>query len=152
LGADRAYALQNAQMQSGLANNALGLIGFGQNASAIPMGAGFLGMAQQQAGIQGPQMFSPDAGVNLALAQQANQAGYGAAMAGGNAALAGATMGANSRLYGSAGSAIGGMLGNVNWGGMFGGSSQGPGGVPPYLAKTGQQYGTQIPSYTYEGF
>jgi len=119
LGADRAYTQNMLNFSQGVLPQALNMIGFGQNAAAIPMGANFLQMAQGQAGIQGPQLFNPDAGINLALAQQANQAGYGAAVAGGQAALGGASINANSRLMGGAMQGLGGMLGGIDWGSIF---------------------------------
>jgi hypothetical protein len=121
LGADRGYATNMMGATQNITPQALGMIGFGQNAAAIPMGASFLGSAQQQAGMQGPQLFNPDTGVNLALAQQANQAGFGSNLAGAQATLGGATIGAQGQLYGAAIPALGNALGNINWGGMFGG-------------------------------
>jgi len=44
----------------------------------------------------GPQMFSPDAGINLALANQSNLANYRAAIEGANTAAAGAKSGART--------------------------------------------------------
>jgi hypothetical protein len=122
IGADRGYALGLMGGTQNITPQALGMIGFGQNAAAIPMGASFLGTGQQQAGMQGPQLFNPDVGVNLALGQQANQAGYGAAVAGGQATLGGASLGARGQLYGAAIPAFGNSMGNINWGGMFGGA------------------------------
>jgi hypothetical protein len=75
-----------------------------------PSNAAQLGMAQTQfaqgmAGQQGPQLFDPNAGINLALGQNANlgsynaniygsqMAGYGAAQQGRGAAMAGAMQG-----------------------------------------------------------
>jgi hypothetical protein len=61
--------------------------------------------AQGMAGQQGPQLFDPNAGINLALGQNANlgsynaniygsqMAGYGAAQQGRGAAMAGAMQG-----------------------------------------------------------
>ena len=130
LGADRGYALGLMGATQNITPQALNMIGFGQNAAAIPIGASFLGTAQQQAGMQGPQLFNPDVGINLALAQQANQAGYGAAMAGAGASLAGARIGAQGQLYGQGIQGLGGALGNVNWGSIFGGSRYPTAGTP----------------------
>jgi hypothetical protein len=54
-----------------------------------------MGMAQQQfaqgmAGQQGPQLFDPNAGINLALGQNANLSNYNANIFGSQAAFAGA--------------------------------------------------------------
>jgi hypothetical protein len=63
-------------------------------------------------------MFNPDAGINLALAQQANQGNYGAAVAGGQASVAGARAGAMGNITGSLIQTLPNLIGNINFGGL----------------------------------
>jgi hypothetical protein len=73
--------------------------------------------AQGMAGQQGPQLFDPNAGINLALGQNANLANYNAN-----------TFGAQAGMYGAAkqaqGAMIGGALGGLGalGGGFLGGT------------------------------
>lgn len=117
LGADRAFALNRAQAAGGITPAALSAIGFGQNAAAIPLGMSAYGAGLGSASNLGPQMFNPDVGVNLALANQANQANYGAAVAGGQATAAGARAGAMGNIAGSLIQTLPGLIGNINFGG-----------------------------------
>ena len=104
LGADRAYALQQAQQQAGVTAASLGLIGFGQTPTALG-----LGTQQQQISAgqmqMGPQLFDPSAGINLGLQNAANLANYQAstygARAGAQGQIAGATIGAVGNILGS---------------------------------------------------
>jgi hypothetical protein len=97
LGADRAYALQQAGQQQGVTAASLGLIGFGQTPYALGLGAQQQGISQGQMGT-GPQLFDPSAGINLGLQNAANLGNYQAATYGARAAaqgqIAGATIGA----------------------------------------------------------
>jgi hypothetical protein len=106
LNADRAYANQLANMYSGITPAAINLAGIGQNAAAIPLGmAGY--EASSAAGRDiAPRFADPNAGVNIALGNQANQAGYGAAVAGGAASMAGARAGATASMAGSVASTL----------------------------------------------
>jgi hypothetical protein len=108
--ADRAYQLQllNAQaamsfdpMQSILGRSS-GSIGVGQQQQSL--GAGLTGT------MQGPQLFDPNVGVNLALQQNANLGNYQSATYGAQAAASGAQTGG---LFNALGSIGGGFLGNV---------------------------------------
>lgn len=97
LGADRAYALQQAGQQQGITAASLGLIGFGQTPYALGLGAQQQGISASQMGM-GPQLFDPSAGINLGLQNAANLGNYQAATYGARAAaqgqIAGATIGA----------------------------------------------------------
>jgi len=147
LGADRAFALSRAQAAGGITPAALSAIGFGQNAAAIPLGMSAYGAGLGSASNLGPQMFNPDVGVNLALANQANQAGYGAAVAGGQATAAGARAGAMGNIAGSLIQTLPGLIGNINFGGQTPTSS----GTPAYLARTGTPYQPPGYGFTYGG-
>jgi hypothetical protein len=97
LGADRAYALQQAAQQGGVTAASLGLIGFGQTPTALQFGAQQQGISQGQMGT-GPTLFDPNAGINLALMNASNLGNYQASTYGARAAaqgqIAGATIGA----------------------------------------------------------
>jgi hypothetical protein len=118
LGADRSFALNRAQAAGGITPSALQAIGFGQNAAAIPLGMSAYSAGLGSASNLGPQMFNPDAGINLALAQQANQGNYGAAVAGGQASVAGARAGAMGNITGSLIETLPNLIGNINFGGL----------------------------------
>jgi hypothetical protein len=104
LGADRAYALQQAQQQAGVTAASLGLIGFGQAPTAMGYGAQQQGISAGQMQM-GPQLFDPSAGINLGLQNAANLANYQAstygARAGAQGQIAGATIGAIGNVLGS---------------------------------------------------
>ena len=104
LGADRAYALQQAQQQAGVTAASLGLIGFGQAPAAMGYGAQQQGISAGQMQM-GPQLFDPSAGINLGLQNAANLANYQAstygARAGAQGQIAGATIGAVGNILGS---------------------------------------------------
>ena len=105
LGADRAYALQQAAQQGGVTAASLGLIGFGQTPSALQFGAQQQGISQGQMGT-GPKLFDPNAGINLALQNAANLGNYQAATYGARAGAQGAIMGG---LFQGLGQAAGGI-------------------------------------------
>ena len=104
LGADRAYALQQAQQQAGVTAASLGLIGFGQAPTALGLGTQQQQISAGQMGM-GPQLFDPSAGINLGLQNAANLANYQAstygARAGAQGQIAGATIGAIGNILGS---------------------------------------------------
>jgi hypothetical protein len=116
LNADRSYANQLANMYSGITPAAINLAGIGQNAAAIPLGmAGY--EASSAAGRDiAPRFADPNAGVNIALGNQANQAGYGAAVAGGAASMAGARAGATANMAGSFASTLPYIFQNMRFG------------------------------------
>jgi hypothetical protein len=105
LGADRAYALQQAGQQQGVTAASLGLIGFGQTPYALGLGAQQQGISQGQMGM-GPQLFDPSAGINLGLQNAANLGNYQAATYGARAGAQGAMMGG---LFQGIGAAAGGI-------------------------------------------
>lgn len=110
LGADRGYALQLAQAQAATASDPFQSI-LGRQSGALQYGAGQQGFAGNLTqSMQGPQLFDPNAGINLALQNQANQAGYQSNIYGAQTALAGAQAGATGSMIG-AGIGAGGMLG-----------------------------------------
>jgi hypothetical protein len=100
LGQDRGYAMQLAQAQAAIASDPFQAI-LGRSSGALQYGAGqqgFAGNLTQQ--MQGPQLFDPNAGINLGLQNNANTAGYNSAIYGANAALAGAKSGAIGAIGG----------------------------------------------------
>lgn len=105
LGADRAYALQQAAQQGGVTAASLGLIGFGQTPAALQFGAQQQGISQGQMGT-GPKLFDPNAGINLALQNAANLGNYQAATYGARAGAQGAIMGGLFQGLGQAAGAI----------------------------------------------
>jgi hypothetical protein len=104
LGADRAYALQQAGQQQGVTAASLGLIGFGQTPYALGLGAQQQGISQGQMGM-GPQLFDPSAGINLGLQNAANLGNYQAATYGARAGAQGAMMGGLMQGLGTIGGA-----------------------------------------------
>ena len=119
LGADRAFAAQMAGMYGNITPAALAQAGIGRNADAINMGGQALNAAMALSTRNTPELFSPDAAINLALANQANQANYNAAIAGARGAAAGASANAVGNLYGNMAKTAGSLAGNVNWGNIF---------------------------------
>lgn len=105
LGADRAYALQQAAQQGGVTAASLGLIGFGQTPSALQFGAQQQGISQGQMGA-GPKLFDPNAGINLALQNAANLGNYQAATYGARAGAQGAIVGGLFQGLGQAAGAV----------------------------------------------
>lgn len=114
LAQDRAYALQLAGQYGVYASDPFQAI-LGRPSQALSAGAQQQGLAAQLAGQPvGPQLFDPNAGVNLALQNNANLANYNASIYGAQAAAQGAA--AQGR-----GSALGGLFGGVGslLGGIF---------------------------------
>lgn len=112
--ADRGYASQLAGLQSGITGQSLGLIGFGQAPSAMGYGVQQQGISQGQVGVT-PQLFDPNAGINLALMNQANLGNYQSATYGARAAAQGQIAGG---MLGAIGNIGGSLLGNPR---LFGG-------------------------------
>ena len=100
--ADRAYGLQLLGAQQGVASDPFQAI-LGRPSQAFAAGQAqpqfAAGLAQ---GMQGPQLFDPNAGINLALQNQANLANYQSAIYGSQAALAGAQSQARGAAIGAA--------------------------------------------------
>jgi hypothetical protein len=111
LGADRAYALQQAGQQQGVTAASLGLIGFGQTPQALQYGAQQQGISASQMGM-GPQLFDPSAGINLGLMNAANLGNYQAATYGARAGAQGAMMGGLMQGLGTIGGAA---IGKYCW-------------------------------------
>jgi hypothetical protein len=81
-----------------------------------PSNAAQLGMAQTQfaqgmAGQQGPQLFDPNAGINLALGQQANLSNYNASLYGAQAGMYGAAKQGQGAMIGGLASGLGALGG-----------------------------------------
>lgn len=119
LNADRSFANQLANMYGGITPAAINLAGIGRNADAIAMGGNAFNAAMNMSTRNTPELFNLDAGVNLALANNANTANYNAALAGASGAAAGASANATGNLYGNLAKTAGNLAGNVNWGNIF---------------------------------
>jgi len=105
--------------------NLVGMYGaaFDPMATVLGRPSGALGIGQQQQGMatgmmqsMGGQVFDPNAGVNLALQNQANLGNYQAATYGARAGAQGAMMGG---LMSGLGSAFGGLAGGAGAAGGF---------------------------------
>jgi hypothetical protein len=87
---------------------------FGQQSNAQQYGMNATMMGQGLMGQATNQLFNPDAGVNLDLMNNSNQAAFDASIYGSNAALLGANNAASSKskdaLWGAVGSILGGAL------------------------------------------
>ncbi len=106
--------------------NLVGMYGaaFDPMATVLGRPSGALGVGQQQQGMaagmmqsMGGQVFDPNAGINLALQNQANLGNYQAATYGARAGAQGAMMGG---LMSGLGSAFGGLAGGAGAAGGFG--------------------------------
>ena len=112
LGQNRGYALQLSQMQAAQSIDPLQAI-LGRQSGALQYGAGQQGFAGNlTSSMQGPQLFDPNAGINLALQNNANTAGYQSNIYGAQSALAGAKAGATGQMIGAGIGALG-MLGGA---------------------------------------
>jgi len=89
----------NRAMSGDIANVILG-----RPSNALAMGSQFMGQSQGMAQNQGPKLFDPNAGINLALQNSSNQANYQASTYGANQAMKGAIIGG---ALGGAGAAFG---------------------------------------------
>lgn len=111
LGQDRNYALALAQAQQSVASDPFQAI-LGRPSQAQATGnaqAQFAsGLAQQQVG---PNLFDPNAGINLGLQQNANLANYSANIYGAQSSYAGATNQARGAMIGGALSGLGALGG-----------------------------------------
>jgi hypothetical protein len=113
---DRNYALQLAGLYGGTSNAVMDLLG--RPAAGMGYGLQQQQLGMQQAGITGPTLFDPNAGVNLALQNNANLANYNASIYGAQAGIAGANAQATGALKAgmiqggmqAAGSIIGGAI------------------------------------------
>ena len=122
--ADRGYALQLAAFQQGVSSDPFMTI-LGRPSSAPGMGQAASQFASGLAGSQqGPQLFDPNAGINLALKDSANTANYNSAIFGAQAGLAGAQSQAKGAmiggLMGGLGALGGGLAGGAGAAGSFG--------------------------------
>ena len=105
LAADRGYAMGLVGARQATASDPFqAILGRGSNASQM-------GMAQQQfaqgmAGQQGPQLFDPNAGINLALQQNSNLGNYNASTYGARAGAQGAIVGGLFQGLGAIGGGI----------------------------------------------
>jgi hypothetical protein len=147
LNADRSYAERLAATLGNITPTAINLAGIGQNAAAIPLGFTGYGAGLDLSRDTGPRLFNPDTGVNIALGNQANQAGYGAAVAGGAASMAGARAGATASMAGSFAQSLPYLAGMMNFGGQTPTST----GTPPYLARGGTPYQAPGSGFRYGG-
>jgi hypothetical protein len=99
-------------------------------------------MAQQQfaqgmAGQQGPQLFDPNAGINLALQQNANLGSYNANIFGSQAGFAGAQAQARGAMIGGLASGLGAL----------GGGFAAAGKIPCWVAR--EVFGKDNPKWLY---
>jgi hypothetical protein len=111
-GQDRSYALALAQMQQGVASDPFMTI-LGRPSQSQAAGLGSAQFASGLAGQNmGPMLFDPNAGINLAMQNNANQSNYQSSIFGAQAGFAGAQAQARGAMIGGAlgglGSAIGG--------------------------------------------
>jgi len=103
LAADRGYAMGLVGARQATASDPFQAI-LGRGSNAAQMGMAQQQFAQGMAGQQGPQLFDPNAGINLALQQNANLGNYNASTYGARAGAQGAIVGG---LFQGVGSAIG---------------------------------------------
>lgn len=96
----------NRAMSGDIANVILG-----RPSNALAMGSQFMGQSQGMAQNQGPKLFDPNAGVNLALQNNANQANYQASVYGAKQAKQGAIIGGGLGAVGALGGGLAGGIG-----------------------------------------
>lgn len=108
----RAQMAQQAGQQAFGYNRALSgdisNIILGRPSNAAAMGSQFMGQAQGMSQNQGPKLFDPNAGVNLALQNNANQANYQAATFGAKQGMKGAIIGGGLGALGAVGGGFAG--------------------------------------------
>jgi len=129
LAADRGYAMGLVGARQATASDPFQAI-LGRGSNAAQMGFGQQQFAQGMAGQQGPQLFNPDAGINLALQQNANLGSYNANIFGSQAGFAGAQAQARGAMIGGLASGLGALGGGFATGGlssMFGGAAKAAG-------------------------
>jgi hypothetical protein len=110
LAADRGYAMGLVGARQATASDPFQAI-LGRGSNAAQMGFGQQQFAQGMAGQQGPQLFNPDAGINLALQQNANLGSYNANIYGSQAGFAGAQAQARGAMIGGLASGLGAIGG-----------------------------------------
>jgi len=100
--ADRAYQLQLLQAQAGMSFDPMQSI-LGRSSGAVGQGQfqqqSAMGLTQA---LQGPQLFNPDTGINLALQNSSNLGNYQSSTYGARAAATGAIIGGAMQGLGSA--------------------------------------------------
>jgi hypothetical protein len=106
-GQDRSYALALAQMQQGVASDPFMTI-LGRPSQSQQAGMASAQFASGLAGQNmGPMLFDPNAGINLAMQNNANQSNYQSSIYGAQAGLAGANAQAKGSAIGGIASGIG---------------------------------------------
>jgi hypothetical protein len=119
LGQDRNYALSLASMQQGVASDPFQAI-LGRPSQSQAAGMGQTQFAAGLAGQQlGPNLFDPNAGINLGLQNNANAANYAANIYGSQASYAGATNQGRGSMIGGVLSGLGALGGGALAGGGF---------------------------------
>ena len=120
LAADRGYAMGLVGARQATASDPFQAI-LGRGSNANQMGLAQQQFAQGMAGQQGPQLFDPNAGINLALGQQSNLNNYNASIYGAQAGFAGAKAQARGAMIGGALGGLGAAAsGGFAAGGAFG--------------------------------
>jgi hypothetical protein len=120
LAADRGYAMGLVGARQATASDPFQAI-LGRGSNAAQMGMAQQQFAQGMAGQQGPQLFDPNAGINLALGQQSNLNNYNASIYGAQAGFAGAQAQARGAMIGGALGGLGAAAtGGFAAGGAFG--------------------------------
>ena len=120
LAADRGYAMGLVGARQATASDPFQAI-LGRGSNAAQMGMAQQQFAQGMAGQQGPQLFDPNAGINLALGQNANLSNYNANIYGSQAGFAGAQAQARGAMIGGLASGLGSAIGGKGIGSLFGG-------------------------------
>jgi len=105
LAADRGYAMGLVGARQATASDPFQAI-LGRGSNAAQMGFAQQQFAQGMAGQQGPQLFDPNAGINLALQQNANLGNYNASTYGARAGAQGAIVGGLFQGLGAIGGGI----------------------------------------------
>ena len=105
LAADRGYAMGLVGARQATASDPFQAI-LGRGSNAAQMGMAQQQFAQGMAGQQGPQLFDPNAGINLALQQNSNLGNYNASTYGARAGAQGAIVGGLFQGLGAIGGGI----------------------------------------------
>ena len=118
-GQDRSYALALAQQQQGMASDPFMSI-LGRPSQSQQAGIASAQFASGLAGQNmGPMLFNPNAGINLAMQNNANQSNYQSSIFGAQAGFAGAQAQARGAMIGGLASGLG-ALGGGALGGALG--------------------------------
>ena len=136
LAADRGYAMGLVGARQATASDPFQAI-LGRPSNANQMGLAQQQFAQGMAGQQGPQLFNPDAGINLALQQNANLGSYNANIYGSQAGFAGAQAQARGAMIGGLASGLGAL----------GGGFAAAGKLPCWVAR--EVFGENNPKWLY---